>query len=302
MKTKKVYDHILKTFREVKVKDDKVNGKEAEWFTENGQHIAVGEGGELVAGNPKVVGGAKKVNSAKEKNVDPGKKASGKSNHKLEEAKNKLKELEVRKKNSIKERDRLKKEMDKLLPKVREANEKKKSQRTDEDNRILDKFYKELEPEFKKHDRIVYHSDYWISEAKKDVDRHSKISSSKYSSAKDIISSTSKKDMDDICKSIQSGYMSEYRDYSNGYRDNFAGKATNAFMENLDYYARTNGKGLRPEQKKTYKTMKPFIELYDSLNNEKEEKKFKKEIKEYMLKKYPKRNDFESGHIVGVSR
>lgn len=50
MKTKKVYDHILKTFREVKVKDDKVNGKEAEWRTIKGHHIAVGEGGEVVAG------------------------------------------------------------------------------------------------------------------------------------------------------------------------------------------------------------------------------------------------------------
>lgn len=41
-----VYTDIVKIF----TRDEEVNGEEAEWKTVNGNHIAVGEGGEIVAG------------------------------------------------------------------------------------------------------------------------------------------------------------------------------------------------------------------------------------------------------------
>lgn len=41
-----VYKDITKIF----TKDEEVNGEEAEWKTVKGNHIAVGEGGEIVAG------------------------------------------------------------------------------------------------------------------------------------------------------------------------------------------------------------------------------------------------------------
>ena len=47
------YDEIIKVF---KTCDAMVNGKEADWKTVRGQHVAFGANGELVAGNPKVFG------------------------------------------------------------------------------------------------------------------------------------------------------------------------------------------------------------------------------------------------------